>query len=287
VGRNLGNVAATGPLARSARPAGEYLLARGAAFSAYDCVCHHGARSPTFEGAHARAHVSVILAGAFRARTREGTTVVGPGTLLLGNAAAPYEYRHVDDGGDRSIVFDYGEAMLADVDDARRAFRRVSVAASPASANVVALAQQAVWTGEPDAFEEAALAAAALALDDDAAGEAMTAPAIASAQARRVATTLRYVEAHFADDCHLATLAAVAGLSHFHFLRVFRLVTGQTPRQFVIATRLRAAASALRTTRVPITSVALDAGFGDLSNFIATFTRAFGASPRAYRRRHG
>jgi len=60
-------------------------------------------------------------------------------------------------------------------------------------------------------------------------------------------------------------------------------VTGRTPRQHVIATRLRAAARRLAATRTPVTRVALEAGFGDLSHFIASFARAFGASPRAYR----
>ncbi|MBC7974867.1 MAG: helix-turn-helix transcriptional regulator, partial [Myxococcales bacterium] len=104
------------------------------------------------------------------------------------------------------------------------------------------------------------------------------------AQCRRVARALRYIEAHSADDCSLETLADDAKLGRYHFLRVFRAITGQTPRQHVIATRLRAAASALRTSRTPITRVALETGFLDPSHFTATFARAFGVSPRAYRK---
>jgi hypothetical protein len=63
----------------------------------------------------------------------------------------------------------------------------------------------------------------------------------------------------------------------------FRAVTGQTPRQVVIATRLRAAAALLRTTRLPVMHIALDVGFGDLSHFMASFARAFGVSPGSYR----
>jgi AraC family transcriptional regulator len=66
---------------------------------------------------------------------------------------------------------------------------------------------------------------------------------------------------------------------------VFRALTGQTPRQHVIAARLRAAATALRTSRTPITRVGLEAGFHDPSHFIATFSRVFGVSPRRYRQR--
>jgi AraC family transcriptional regulator len=52
----------------------------------------------------------------------------------------------------------------------------------------------------------------------------------------------------------------------------------------VIATRLRTAAGLLRGTRAPILDVALDVGFGDLSHFTTSFTRAFGVSPARYRR---
>jgi AraC family transcriptional regulator len=107
----------------------------------------------------------------------------------------------------------------------------------------------------------------------------------AFAQARRVARAVRYIEAHSTNDCSLEALAAEARLSRYHFLRVFRAMTGQTPRQHVIATRLRAAAIALRTSRTSITEIALAAGFGDLSHFTKSFSIAFGASPRAYRAR--
>lgn len=275
------------------RPCGVHLLARDAAFRAWDCVCHEGPRSPVFEGESPLVHISVVLAGAFHARSSQGGTLAGPGTLLLGNAEEEYAYRHVDDGGDRSVVFEYAEALLDEVGGSldarlrgRRAFGRAFIPALVASTDAVVLTYQALHTGEPEALREAALTVAEVALTQDRGGvHSVTAPT--SMQARRVAKTLRYVEAHGAEDCSLDTLASNAGLSSFHYLRVFRAMTGQTPRQFVIATRLRMAATALRTTRTPVTEVAMAAGFGDLSHFTTSFTRAFGVSPRAYRKRLG
>jgi transcriptional regulator GlxA family with amidase domain len=109
--------------------------------------------------------------------------------------------------------------------------------------------------------------------------------AASPAHVRRVSEVLRYIEAHHAEDCSLDTLASRARLSRFHLVRVFRAITGQTPRQVVIATRLRAAAALLRTTRASILDVALDVGFGDLSHFTASFGRAFSVSPGEYRHR--
>jgi AraC-like DNA-binding protein len=82
----------------------------------------------------------------------------------------------------------------------------------------------------------------------------------------------------------VAGLAREAGLSPFHFLRTFEL-TGVTPHQYLRRARLRAAAAArLMDGPGRILDVALDAGFGDVSNFNHAFRAEFGASPTAYRR---
>jgi AraC-like DNA-binding protein len=94
---------------------------------------------------------------------------------------------------------------------------------------------------------------------------------------------LRWLEEDFAEAHSLAELARSAGLSLFHLLRTFKSVTGLTPHQWRLRARLRAAAKLLATTRAPVTDVAFDVGFEDLSNFIRTFRAEFGISPRRYR----
>ena len=79
--------------------------------------------------------------------------------------------------------------------------------------------------------------------------------------------------------------AKYANTSEFHFLRQFRAVLGVTPHQYLVQCRLRLAARLLCDADGTVTSVAFDAGFGDLSNFIRTFTQAAGMSPRAFRHR--
>ena len=75
----------------------------------------------------------------------------------------------------------------------------------------------------------------------------------------------------------------MAGISRYHFLRTFKLVTGVTPYQWLLRSRLRDAARRLAAARDPITAVALDVGFQDLSNFVRTFRAEFGLSPGRYR----
>ncbi len=64
----------------------------------------------------------------------------------------------------------------------------------------------------------------------------------------------------------------------------FRSVLGVTPHQYLVRSRLRHAARLLgRRRQSPITDVAYDVGFADLSNFVRTFHRAAGVSPRRFR----
>jgi AraC-like DNA-binding protein len=94
---------------------------------------------------------------------------------------------------------------------------------------------------------------------------------------------LRRLEAASREPQPLADLAREAGLSRFHFLRAFRDATGVTPHQWLLRARLRDAARRLASTRAPVTQVALDSGFDDLSNFIRSFRVEFGVSPGRYR----
>lgn len=90
---------------------------------------------------------------------------------------------------------------------------------------------------------------------------------------------LRYIEEHSHEPLNLPHLAAVACMSTYHFLRTFRRMVGMTPHQFLLDVRIRRAATALCTTRAPITQIAFEAGFNDLSTFNARFRRVFGTSP--------
>ena len=97
-----------------------------------------------------------------------------------------------------------------------------------------------------------------------------------------MAPVLRYMADHSAAPHTVAGLARMAKLSPYHFLRSFKTVTGVTPHQWLLRARLRAAAEKLAATKAPVTEIALDVGFEDLSNFTRTFRAEFGASPREY-----
>jgi AraC-like DNA-binding protein len=74
-------------------------------------------------------------------------------------------------------------------------------------------------------------------------------------------------------------------MSKYHFLRTFRHTVGLTPYQFLLGVRMRRAAVRLATSAAPVSAIAYETGFGDLSTFNARFRQTFGTSPTVFRSR--
>jgi AraC-like DNA-binding protein len=109
-------------------------------------------------------------------------------------------------------------------------------------------------------------------------------PANATARDRRRAVeTALWIDAQSHRQIELQDAAAQAGVSPFHFLRLFSSVLGVTPHQYLVRSRLRHAARLLADDERAVTDVAYDVGFADLSNFVRTFHRAAGVSPLKFR----
>jgi AraC-like DNA-binding protein len=106
---------------------------------------------------------------------------------------------------------------------------------------------------------------------------------VTSRDRRRAVETALWIDAHSHNKIDLEHAAGQAGVSPFHFLRLFSSVLGVTPHQYLVRSRLRHAARRLADEEHSITDIAYDVGFGDLSNFVRTFHRAAGVSPRKFR----
>jgi AraC family transcriptional regulator len=101
---------------------------------------------------------------------------------------------------------------------------------------------------------------------------------------RQMTEVVDFVAANLARPISLEDMAAVAGLSRFHFARAFKRTLGQTPYQFVLARRSEAAAQALAAGDAPIEAVARSVGFGSGAQLGRAFRQTMGTSPQAYRR---
>jgi len=116
-------------------------------------------------------------------------------------------------------------------------------------------------------------------------GERWERPALPSNAEARITGAVRTIDRQPEAELTLDALARDAGLSRYHFLRTFEHLTGVTPHQYVRRARLREAAVRLVAEPGTVLDIALDCGFGDVSNFNRAFRTEFGMSPRAYRAR--
>ncbi|HET7280082.1 MAG TPA: helix-turn-helix transcriptional regulator [Dermatophilaceae bacterium] len=89
----------------------------------------------------------------------------------------------------------------------------------------------------------------------------------------------------YAEPLLLDQLAAEAGLSKFHFLRLFRAAYGVTPGEYVSQRRVERAQDLLRATNLTVTEVCHAVGFTSLGSFSARFRALVGESPSAFQQR--
>ncbi len=99
------------------------------------------------------------------------------------------------------------------------------------------------------------------------------------------AKALWYIEAHFAQAPSLDDVASFAGVSRFHFSRMFTVLTGQSVMRYARARRLTEAARTLAAGAPDIFQVALDAGYNSHEAFTRAFREQFGLTPEAVRAR--
>lgn len=101
----------------------------------------------------------------------------------------------------------------------------------------------------------------------------------------RVNRVIFHVEARLGESMTLEELARVASFSPFHFHRIFAAFTGESLATFIRRLRLERAAQRLLHHGVPVTDIALGAGYETPSAFTRAFSALFGVSPTEYRKR--
>ena len=92
-----------------------------------------------------------------------------------------------------------------------------------------------------------------------------------------------YVQAHLNTNLSLEDLAQQAGISTYHFARLFKQSTGESPNQYVTRQRIEAAQRLLRQTALSVLDVAIAVGYSSPSHFATQFKRLTSASPTTFR----
>jgi AraC-like DNA-binding protein len=263
-------------------------LAAGEGWGVREVICSAGPSDRPFEERHDGFSVSAVIEGSFTYRSDAGYGLLYPGALLLGNSGWCFECGHAHGIGDRCLSLNvredlFGEIAASAASTSRFRFSAPSLPPSREALPVIA-AMEALTSGGAPALrgEELALRVIERVIAALTSGR-KTVAAPTGRETRRVIEAIRLVESDVARPLELRTMAAVAGMSKYDFLRVFRRLTGMTPHRYLISARLRRAAFALTSSRRPVIAVALDAGFGDLSTFNKTFRAMFGLTPTQYR----
>src|ERR1700733_6241544 len=262
-------------------------LAAGDGWSLHEIVCRAGPSNRPVEERHDGFSVSAVVGGNFTYRSDAGQGLLYPGALLLGNNGSCFECGHQHGIGDRCISLNVHEEQFSEIAAAatstsRFRFSAPSLPPSPKALPIIAHMEALSCAPSLLRSEELALRIIerVIALT---ASDRQTPAAPSGRETRQVIEAIRLVESDAARPLELKEMAAVAGMSKYHFLRVFRGLTGMTPHRYLISARLRRAALALASSRRPVIAIALDAGFGDLSTFNKTFRAVFGLTPTQYR----
>ena len=102
---------------------------------------------------------------------------------------------------------------------------------------------------------------------------------LSPADLRRV---LSFIHDQLADDLSLDALASVVHLSPYHFCRLFKQSTSQSPHRFVIQERVERAKSLLLSGRLTVGEIALVVGFGNQAHLSLHFKRLTGVTPKQF-----
>jgi AraC-like DNA-binding protein len=267
------------------------VVAGGEGWTVADVICTSGPDDRPFEEQHSQFAIAVVVAGSFECRSPLGAALMTPGSLMLGNSGQCFECGHAHGEGDRCVSFwyaaDHFERLSADAGVRCGAARFTVPRLPPIRARSPMVTRAVLGVSAPDEmpWDELSVMVAGTTLRVSAglsSSDRRSSPLNADA---RVVHALRTVDRYPASAWTLNRLANVSSLSLYHFLRTFDRITGVTPHQYVLRARLRHAAVRLVRESGSILDLALDCGFGDISNFTRAFRNEFGASPRRYRER--
>src|SRR5215510_8809567 len=100
---------------------------------------------------------------------------------------------------------------------------------------------------------------------------------------RAVRRVHEFIKAHLEANISIQVLASIAGLSMYHFARAFKQSEGMTPHEYLVKCRVQRAKRLLAGTDLPLSEIALAAGFADQSHCARRFREHVGVTPSSYR----
>ena len=230
--------------------------------------------------------VTFVVSGEFRVERSHGTWAFSPGDVLLCYPGVSQAVFHPASGArDVCLCMRFASTGLEDILGSLPSVK--AVPRRPASAsnafNLWRL-QEALKNDDRLTVESVALSSAQSFLGDEkTAFQWRAVDRNFSWYRLRVKRVCDYIAENCSCDCSLIGLARLAGISPFHFTRVFHYFMGLPVHQYVANCRMTEAAKAIRQGE-PVSDAAYGLGFSSLSYFSRAFRRHFGQSPSDFRK---
>jgi len=256
---------------------------RSGPISVIDYRCGAGPADRPFVELHGGFSVSYVRKGSFGYHVRGESFELVAGSILVGRPGDEYTCSHDHACGDECLCFHLTPALVETIGDRSGIWRSRGVPPLSELMILGELAQTAAEGRSEIGLDEAAMLFAAR-FADVVSGRQRKPPKTQPRDRRRAVEAALWIDAHSHEPIDLESAARETGLSAFHFLRLFAKILGVTPHQYLLRSRLRHAARLLAEGASSVTDVAFDVGFGDLSNFVRTFHRTAGVSPKNFRR---
>ncbi len=248
-----------------------------------DYVCTAGPDDAPFPEAHSAFSISYVRRGSFGYHAVGRAFELVAGSIMLGHPGDEYVCTHDHGGGDECLSFHLTARALDALGAKGEVFRAGSLPPVPELMVLCELGQAAANGSTDVGLDEAGVLITTRFLR--LVGDRVWRPERAGVRDRgRAIEAALYLDEHSHEPVDLTSTASGVGLSPFHFLRLFSKIVGVTPHQYLVRSRLRRAARLLADGERSITEIAFEVGFGDLSNFVRTFHRAAGVSPRSFRK---
>ena len=257
-------------------------LLRRESISVSDYRCSVGPADQPFVELHGGFSVNYVRRGSFGYQVRGESFEPVAGSVVVGHPGDEYICTHKHVFGDECLSFHLAPALVETIGHRTEIWRIGCVPPLPELMVLGELAQASAEGSSDVGVDEVGILLAARFVEV-VSGRKRNPPEARPGDRRRAVEAALWMDAHSHEPIDLESAAREVGLSSFHFLRLFAKVLGVTPHQYLVRSRLRHAARLLADDARSITDVAYEVGFGDLSNFVRTFHRAAGVSPRGFR----
>src|SRR5690349_3923250 len=247
-----------------------------------DFRCTAVAGEKPFAELHRSHSISFVRKGSFGYHCRGRSHELVAGSFLIGAPDTEFICTHDHVCGDECLSFFFAPELVDTIGERAEAWQ---VGATPPIAELMVFCElaQAAADGQTDIALDEVGHLIANRLVEVVSGKPSKQAGVTARDRRRAVEAALWIDANSQAEIELEDIARQAGVSPFHFLRLFSAALGVTPHQYLVRSRLRRAARHLADDDKAVTDIAYDVGFGDLSNFVRTFHRAAGVSPTKFR----